>query len=82
MKSTCHIKDVFLKSSKQVDSPQLKQNDTLVTDTKEKSTVHNAQFQSVFMTKAPLSLARLCTLKIQDMADSGEIDSDPPRWNA
>ena len=29
------------------------------------------------MTKASLCLAQLCTMKIQEMADSGEIDPNP-----
>ena len=38
------------------------------------------QFQSVFTTKAPLSLSRLCKMKLQGMADCGGIPSEtlPP----
>ena len=65
----------FLKSSKQdqLGTPALNHRNRLVTETAEKTDVLNLQFQSVFATKAPLSLIRLCKMKIQDMADQGEI---------
>ena len=44
-----------------------------MTETSEKADIHNQQFQSVFTTKEPLSLSRLCTTKLQDMADSGTM---------
>ena len=68
----------FLKSSKQdqLGTPALNHRNRLVTETAEKADVHNLQFQSVFTTKAPLSLTRLCKMKIQDMADQGEIPSE------
>ena len=47
-----------------------------MTDTTEKADIHNQQFQSVFTTKAPLSLSRLCKMKIQDMTDSGKMRHD------
>ena len=71
----------FLKSSKQdqLGTPALNHRDRLVT-TAEKADLHNLQFQSVFTTKAPLSLSRLCKMKLQDMADCGGIPSEalPP----
>ena len=68
----------FLKSSKQdqLGTPALNHRNRLVTETAEKTDVLNLQFQSVFATKAPLSLIRLCKMKIQDMADQGEIPSE------
>ena len=80
--SSCDSKKLFsfLKSSKQgqLGTPALNHKDRLVTETAEKADLHNLQFQSVFTTKAPLSLSRL--RKIQDMADCGGIPSEalPP----
>ena len=37
---------------------------------------HNLHFQSVFTTKEPLSLSRLCKMKLHDAADSGKIPSE------
>ena len=78
--ATCDSKKLFsfLKSSKQdqLGTPALNHRNRLVTETAEKADVHNLQFQSVFTTKAPLSLTRLCKMKIQDMADQGEIPSE------
>ena len=72
----------FLKSSKQdqLGTPALNHKDRLVTETAEKADLHNLQFQSVFTTKAPLSLSRLCKMKLQDMTDCGGIPSEalPP----
>ena len=72
----------FLKSSKQdqLGTPALNYRDRLVTETAEKADLHNLQFQSVFTTKAPLPLSRLCKMKLQDMADCGGIPSEalPP----
>ena len=70
--STCDSKKIFafLKNSKQdqVGSPQLKlHNDKLITDTRQKVNLLISQFQSVFTTKGPLSLSRLCTMNLQDM---------------
>ena len=44
------------------------------------SDIHNLHFQSVFTTKEPLSLSRLCKMKLHDAADSGKIPSEllPP----
>ena len=47
-----------------------------MTDTTEKANTHNQQFQSVFTTKAPLSLSRLCKMQIQDMTDNGTMCHD------
>ena len=47
-----------------------------MTDTAEKADLHNQQFQSVFTTKAPLSLSRLCQIQIQDMTDWGKMRHD------
>ena len=78
--SVCNNKKLFsfLKSAKQdqTGSPPLQDNNGLVTDTTEKANLHNQQFQSVFTTKAPLSLSRLCKMQIQDMADSGTLRHD------
>ena len=82
--SACDSKKLFsfLKSSKQdqLGTPALNHKDRLVTETAEKADLHNLQFQSVFTTKAPLSLSRLCKMKLQDMADCGGIPSEalPP----
>ena len=38
--------------------------------------ISGSQFQSVFTTKAPLSLSRLCTMKLKDMANCGRIPSE------
>ena len=82
--SACDSKKLFsfLKSPKQdqLDTPALNHKDRLVTETAEKAELHNLQFQSVFTTKAPLSLSRLCKIKLQDMADCGGIPSEalPP----
>ena len=56
----------FLKSSKQpqLGTPALNHKDRLVTETAEKADLHNLQFQSVFTTKTPLSLSRLCKMKL------------------
>ena len=66
--STCDSKKLFsfLKSSKQdqLGTPALNHRNRLVTETAEKADVHNLQFQSVFTTKALLSLTRLCKMKI------------------
>ena len=72
----------FLKSSKQDQqgTPALSHGDRLVTETAEKADLHNLQFQSLFTIKALLSLSRLWKMKLQDMADCGEIPSEalPP----
>lgn len=73
--SACDNKKLFsfLKSCKQdqLGSPPLQHGSRLVTDTTEKADVQNQQFHSVFTTKEPPSLSRLCTMKLQDMSDSG-----------
>ena len=73
---------IFLKNSRQdqLGSSPLKQNDNLVTDSSIKANIHNQQFQSVFTAKGPLSLSRLCKMKLKDMTDQGIIsaDSAPP----
>ena len=78
--SACDSKKLFsfLKSSKQdeLGTPALNHRDRLVTETAEKADLHNLQFQSVFTTKAPLSLSRLCKMKLQDTADCGGIPSE------
>ena len=78
--SVCDNKKLFsfLKSSKQDQtvSPPLQKGKRLVTDTTEKANTHNQQFQSVFTTKAPLSLSRLCKMQIQDMTDNGTMCHD------
>ena len=65
----------FLQSSKQdqLGTPALNHGDRLVTETAEKADLHNLQFQSVITTKAPLSLSRLCKMKLQDMTDCDGI---------
>ena len=60
----------------QLGTPALNHRNRLVTETAEKADVHNLQFQSVFTSKAPLSLTRLCKMKLQDMTDQGEIPSE------
>ena len=52
----------------------------MVKNTAEKADIHNLHFQSVFTTKEPLSLSRLCKMKLHDAADSGKIPSEllPP----
>ena len=47
-----------------------------MTHTTEKADIHSQQFQSGFTAKAPLSLSRLCTMKIQDMTNSGKMRHD------
>ena len=78
--SQCDSKKLFsfLKNSRQdqCGSPPLKHNNILVTDTTQKADLHNSQFQSVFTNKAPLSLSRLCKMKLQDLADEGKIEAD------
>ena len=78
--SVCDNKKLFsfLKSAKQDQtvSPPLQKGNRLVTDTTEKANTHNQQFQSVFTTKAPLSLSRLCKMQIQDMTDNGTMCHD------
>ena len=78
--SVCNTKKIFsfLKSSKQdqTGSPPLQKGNGLVTDTTEKADLHNQQFQSVFTTKAPLSLSRLCQIQILDMTDCGKMRHD------
>ena len=78
--SVCSNKKLFsfLKSAKQdqTGSPPLQNGNGLATDTTEKADIHNQQFQSVFTTKAPLSLSRLCKTQIQDMADCGTLRHD------
>lgn len=78
--TTCDSKKLFafLKSSKQdqLGSPPLRHNGKVVTDTLQKSNIQNSEFQSVFTAKSPLSLSRLCTMKLQDMTDSGQIASE------
>ena len=51
----------FLKKSRQdqLGSSSLKQGDDLITDTSQKASIQNQQFQSVFTAKEPLSLSRL-----------------------
>ena len=72
----------FLKCSKQdqLGSTALNHGHKLVTNTAEKADIHNLHFQSVFITKEPLSLSRLCKMKLHDSADSGKIPSEllPP----
>ena len=82
--SVCDNKKLFsfLKSSKQdqLGTPALKQGNRLITAIAEKADVHNLQFQSVFTTKEPLSLTRICKMKLQDMADCGKLSPEalPP----
>ena len=75
--SVCDNKKLFffLKSSKQdqICTPPLQHGSRLVTETSEKAEIHNQQFQSIFTTMEPLSLSRLCTTKLQDMADNGTM---------
>ena len=72
----------FLKCSKQdqLGSTALNHGQKLVTNTAEKADIHNLHFQSVFTAKEPLSLSRLCKMKLHDAADSGKIPSEllPP----
>ena len=82
--SVCDTKKLFsfLKCSKQdqLGSTALNHGHKLVTNTAEKADIHNLHFQSVFTTKEPLSLSRLCKMKLHDAADSGKIPSEllPP----
>ena len=57
--------------------PPLKYDDKLITDTLQKANLFNSQIQSVFTTKGPMSLSRLCTMKLQDMTDEGLQDTAP-----
>ena len=68
----------FLKNSRQdqVGSPPLKQGSKLITEPVQKGNVQNNQFQSVFTPKEPLTLSRLCTMKVQDMVDKGLLDPE------
>ena len=82
--SVCDSKKLFsfLKSSKQdqLGTPPLNHKNRLVTETAEKADVHNQHFQSVFTAKGPLSLSRLCKMKLQDTVDHGKLPSEtlPP----
>ena len=82
--SICDSKKLFsfLKCSKQdqLGSTALNHGHKLVTNTAEKADIHNLHFQSVFTTIEPLSLSRLCKMKLHDAADSGKILSEflPP----
>ena len=82
--SVCDTKKLFsfLKCSKQdqLGSTALNHGHKLVTNTAEKADIHNLHFQSVFTTKEPLSLSRLCKMKLHDAADSGKMPSEllPP----
>ena len=49
----------------------LKQGSKLITEPVQKANVQNNQFQSVFTPKEPLTLSRLCTMKVQGMVDEG-----------
>ena len=71
-------KNFSLKCSKQdqLGSTALNHDHKLVTNTAEKADIHNLHFQSVFTTKEPLSLSRLCKMKLHDAADSGKIPSE------
>ena len=72
----------FLKCSKQeqLGSTPINHGQKLVTNTAEKADIHNLHFQSVFTSKEPLSLSRLCKMKLHDAADSGNIPPEllPP----
>lgn len=63
----------FLKSCRQdqLGRLPLQQRTKLVTNACEKTDVHNQQFHTVFTTKEPLSLLRLCSMRLQGMSDSG-----------
>ena len=78
--SICDSKKLFsfLKCSKQdqLGSTALNHGQKLVEITAEKADIHNLHFQSVFTTKEPLSLTRLCKMKLHDAADSGKIPSE------
>ena len=78
--SVCSNKTLFsfLKSAKQdqTGSPPLQNGNGLATDTTENTDIHNRQFQSVFTTKVPLSLSRLCKMQVQDMANCGTLRHD------
>ena len=78
--SQCNSKKLFsfLKNSRQDQCgfPPLTHNDNLISDTTQKADLHNKQFQSVFTNKEPLSLSRLCMMKLQDLADEGKIELD------
>ena len=60
--------------------PFPKSQNRLVTETAEKADVHNQHFPSVFTAKGPLSLSRLCKMKLQDAIDHGKLPSEtlPP----
>ena len=68
----------FFKNSRQdqCGSPPLIHNDDLVSDTTQKADLHNKQVQPVFTNKEPLSLSRLCKMKLQDLADENKIETD------
>ena len=74
----CDTKKLFIfrKSSKQDRlRAQQQSSQRLVTDAAEKADIHNLHFQSVFTTKEPLSLSRLCKMKLQDATDCVKITS-------
>ena len=82
---TCDRKKLFsfLKRSRQDQqgpSPLL-DNGKLTENTTEQCNIHNKQFQSVFTSKSPLSLALLSQMKLQDLVDKGQVnpESVPPK---
>ena len=71
--SICDTKKLFsfLKCSKQdqLGSTALNHDQKLVTNAAEKANIHNLHFQSLFTTKEPLSLSRLCKMKLHNSAE-------------
>ena len=63
----------FLKNTRQ---DQVKQGSKLITEPVQKANVQNNQFQSVFTPKEPLTLSRLCTMKVQDLVDEGLLNPE------
>ena len=79
--AVCNTKKLFsfLKQDR-LGSETLNHGQRLITNTAEMADIYNLHFKSVFTTKEPLSLLRLCKMELQDAADRGEMPSEalPP----
>ena len=47
----------------------------LYTENKDKADIFNCQFQSVFTPKTPLALSSLTQIAVQDLVDTGKLDT-------
>ena len=47
----------------------------LYTENKDKADILNCQFQSVFTPKTPLALSSLAQIAVQDLVDTGKLDT-------